>query len=168
MRVELGAGWPAWVLRASIAVVAAAVAGVLALNGVEWPALAVYGGLVVVAAAIPASAAVALIIGYPAAAMVFTGDEPAWPGVFALIVLLHLLHVLSAYAAVVPAGSRVHLDALRAPAKRFAAVQLCVLALAGVVLLLPDGRTDEAVEVVGLACVVGLVVGVVLLLRRKG
>jgi hypothetical protein len=156
------------VLRASIGVVAAAVAGVLALNGVEWPALAVYGGLVVAAAAIPASAAVALIIGYPAAAMVFTSDEPAWPSVFALIVLLHLLHVLSAYAAVIPAGSRVHPDALKAPAKRFAAVQLCVLALGGIVLLLPDGRTDEAVEVAGLACVVGLVVGVVLLLRRKG
>jgi hypothetical protein len=78
------------------------------------------------------------------------------------------LHVLSAYAAIIPAGSRIHLDALKAPAKRFAGVQLSVLALGGIVLLLPGGRTDAAVEVVGLACVVGLVVGVVLLMRRKG
>lgn len=168
MRVELGAGLPAWVLRASIGVVGGAVAAVLAANGVEWPALALYGALVVVAAAIPASAAVALIIGYPAAAMVVATDEPSWPGVFALVVLLHLLHVLSAYAALVPVGSRVHPDALRAPAKRFAAVQLPVLALGVVLLLLPGGRTDAAVEVVGLVCAVGLVVGTVLLMRRKG
>ncbi|MEV8443234.1 hypothetical protein AB0425_38155 [Actinosynnema sp. NPDC051121] len=166
--MELGAGWPAWVLRASIGVVAAGVAGVLAVNGVEWPALALYGVLVVAAVAIPASAAVALIVGYPAVAMVFSSDEPWWPGIFALVVLLHLLHVLSAYAAIIPIGSRFHLDALKAPAKRFAAVQLSVLAFAGIVILLPGGRTDAAVEVVGLACVVGLVVGVVLLMRRKG
>jgi hypothetical protein len=87
--------------------------------------------------------------------------------VFALVVLLHLLHVLSAYAAIVPIGSRVHPDALKAPAKRFAAVQLSVLAFGVVVLLLPGGRTDAAVEVVGLVCAVALVVGTVLLLRRK-
>ncbi|MCE6994430.1 hypothetical protein LZG04_06355 [Saccharothrix sp. S26] len=168
VRVELGAGLPAWVLRAAIAVVAAVVVGVLAVNGVEWPALVLYGVLVVAAVAIPASAAVALIIGYPAAAMVFGGDERSWPSVLVLVVLLHLLHLLSAYAALLPIGSRVHLDALKVPAKRFALVQLSVLAFAGVVLLLPGGRTDEAVEVAGLACVVGLVVGVVLLMRRKG
>jgi hypothetical protein len=156
------------VLRAAIGVVAAVVAGVLAANGAEWVALALYALLVVAAMAVPASAAVALIIGYPAAAMVYLGDEPSWPGVFALVVLLHLLHVLSAYAAILPVGSRIHLNALKAPAKRFAVVQLCVLAFGVVVLLLPGGRTDEPVEVVGLVCAVGLVVGVVLLMRRKG
>lgn len=165
---EVGVGLPAWVLRAAIGLVAGAVAGVLAVVGVEWPALALYGALVVVAMVVPASAAVALVIGYPAAAVVFGTDERWWPGVFALVTLLHLLHVLSAYAAILPIGSRVHLDALKAPAKRFAAVQLSVLAFAVVVLLLPGGRTEEAVEVVGLLCAVGLVVGTVLLLRRKG
>ncbi|ROP38521.1 hypothetical protein [Saccharothrix texasensis] len=168
MRAELGVGLPGWVLRASIVVVAAGAAWVLALNGVDWPALALYGALVLAAAAIPASAAVALIIGYPAAAMVFATDEPSWPGVFVLVVLLHLLHVLSAYAAVLPIGSRIHPAALKAPAKRFVAVQLSVLAFGVVVLLLPGGRTDAAVEVVGLVCAVGLVVGTVLLMRRKG
>jgi hypothetical protein len=165
---EVGTGLPAWLLRAAIGVVAAGAAGVLAANGVQWPALALYGALVLAAVAVPASAAVALIIGYPAAAMVFTGDEPSWPGIFALVVLLHLLHVLSAYAAIIPIGSRVHLNALKAPAKRFAIVQLSVLVLGAVVLLLPGGRTDAAVEVVGLVCAAGVVVGVVLLMRRKG
>ncbi|MGW4114848.1 hypothetical protein ACWEFJ_28570 [Actinosynnema sp. NPDC004786] len=168
MTEELGAGLPGWALRAAIGVVAGAVALVLALNGVEWPALALYGGLALTAAAIPASAATALVIAYPAAAMVFVGDGPSWPGVLALVVLLHLVHVLSAYAALLPIGSRIHLNALKAPAKRFGAVQLSVLAFAGVVLLLPGGRTDEAVEVVGLACAVAVVVGTVLLMRRKG
>lgn len=157
-----------WVLRAAIGVASGAVAWVLAVHGVEWPALAMYGLLVVAAMAIPASAAVALIIGYPAAAMAFVGDDRSWAGVFALVVLLHLVHVLAAYAAVVPIGSRVHLEALKAPAKRFALVQLSVLAVAAVVILLPGGRTDAAVEVVGLACAVGLVLGAVLLMRRKG
>jgi hypothetical protein len=165
---QLRAGLPGWVLRAAIAVVGGGVAGVLAGHAVEWPALALYGVLVMTAAAIPASAAVALVIGYPAVALVVVSDEPSWPGVFALVALLHLLHVLSAYAAIIPIDSRVHPEALKAPAKRFAVVQLCVLALAAVVLLVPGGRTDEPVEVIGLVCAAGLVVGVVLLLRRKG
>ncbi|MEU4743369.1 hypothetical protein AB0G02_23300 [Actinosynnema sp. NPDC023658] len=167
VRVELGAGLPGWVLRAAIGVVAAAVTGVLAANGVEPVGLALYGLLVVAAMAIPASAAAALVIGYPAAAIVVVSDEPSWPSVFALVVLLHLLHLLSAYAAILPLDSRLHLNALKAPAKRFVAMQLCVLVVGAAVLLLPGGRTDEAVEVVGLACAVGLVVGVVLLMRRK-
>ncbi|WP_367132449.1 hypothetical protein [Saccharothrix sp. HUAS TT1] len=168
MRVELGAGLPGWVLRVAVGVVGVAVAAVLAGSGVDWPAIALYGLLVVVAAAIPASAAVALVIGYPAAAVVVADGGTSWPSVLALMVLLHLMHVLSAYSAVLPVGSRFHLNALKAPAKRFAAVQLCVFALAGLVLLLPDGRTDEPVEVIGLVGAVGLVLGVVLLMRRKG
>jgi hypothetical protein len=167
MTTRLGAGLPGWVLRAAIGVVGAGVTVVLAAHGVGWPALALYGVLVLTAAAIPASAAVALIIGYPAVALVVVSDEPSWPGVFALVVLLHLLHVLSAYAAIIPIHSRVHPEALKAPAKRFAVVQLCVLALAAVVLLVPGGRTDEPVEVIGLVCAVALVVGTVLLMRRK-
>ncbi|MBY8852556.1 hypothetical protein K7G98_31735, partial [Saccharothrix sp. MB29] len=137
-------------------------------NGVEGLALVLYLVLAAAAAAIPASAAVALLIAYPAAAIVFASDEPRWPAVFALVVLLHLLHLLAAYAALVPVRSRVHPEALRAPARRFAGVQLGVFALGGVVLLSPGGRTDAPVEVIGLLCAVGLAVGVVLLLRRRG
>ncbi|GAA3459800.1 hypothetical protein ACFFSW_11185 [Saccharothrix longispora] len=165
---RLGRGLPGWTLRAAVVAVCAAVAGVLAANGVEGLALVLYLVLAAAAAAIPASAAVALLIAYPAAAIVFVSDEPRWPAVFALVVLLHLLHLLAAYAALVPVRSRVHPEALRAPARRFAGVQLGVFALGGVVLLSPGGRTDAPVEVIGLLCALGLAVGVVLLLRRKG
>ncbi|GAA1261133.1 hypothetical protein GCM10009634_00700 [Saccharothrix xinjiangensis] len=165
-RFELRAGLPGWVLRAAIAVTGGAVAAVLAGVGVEAPALALYLVLAVAAAAIPASAAAALLIAYPAAAVVFATDGTPWPAVLALVVLLHLVHVLCAYAAVVPLASRVHPEALAAPARRFVLVQLSVFALAGLVALVPGGRTAVPVEVVGLACAVGLVLVAVLLLRR--
>jgi hypothetical protein len=165
--LRLRPGLPGWVLRAAVAVTCAAIASVLAAVGVETVALVLYLALAVAAAAIPASAAAALLIGYPAAAVVFATDEPVWPAVLALVVLLHLVHVLCAYAAVVPLNSRVHPEALKAPAKRFALVQLSVLALAGLVILLPAGRTGAPVEVIGLACAAGLVLGAVLLMRRK-
>lgn len=163
----LRAGLPGWVLRAAIAATCGAVAAVLSAAGVESLALVLYLVLAVAAAAIPASAAAVLLIAYPAAAVVFASDGPVWPAVLALVVLLHLVHVLCAYAAVVPVRSRLHPEALKAPAKRFALVQLPVLGLAGIVILLPVGRTDAAVEVIGLACAVGLALGTVLLLRRK-
>ncbi|MGM1063547.1 hypothetical protein [Saccharothrix sp. Mg75] len=165
---RLGRGLPGWTLRAAIAADCAAVAAVLALNGVEGLALALYLVLAAAAAAIPASAAVALLIGYPAAAIVLASGGPRWPAVFALVVLLHLLHVLAAYAALVPVRSRIHPEVLRAPARRFAGVQLGVFALGGLVILLPDGRTDAPVEVVALLCALGLAVAAVLLLRRRG
>ncbi len=165
-RRELRAGLPGWVLRAAITLTCAAVAGVLTAAGVEGPALVLYLLLAVVAAAIPASAAAILLVAYPAGALVFATDGTWWPGVLALVVLLHLVHVLCAYAALVPLRSRVHPEALRAPAKRFVLVQLPVLALAGLVTLLPAGRTDAPVEVIGLACALGLAAGAVLLLRR--
>ncbi|MFD7655218.1 hypothetical protein ACFV4N_14695 [Actinosynnema sp. NPDC059797] len=165
-RFELRAGLPGWVLRAAIAVTCGAVAGVLAGVGVEALALVLYLVLAVTAAAIPASAAAALLIGYPAAAVVFATDGAPWPVVLALVVLLHLVHVLCAYAAVVPLKARIHPEALAAPAKRFVFVQLSVFALAGLVTLLPAGRTEAPVEVIGLAGAVVLVLATVLLLRR--
>ncbi|RKT52536.1 hypothetical protein [Saccharothrix australiensis] len=166
--VEPGRGRPGWVLRAAIAVVGLAVTAVLHLEGVTLAPLALYVALVGVSAAIPASAAVALLIAYPPVALVFVGGHPLRPGVLALVVLLHLLHVLCAYAALIPVRSRLHLSALRRPALRFLAVQAGVLLLAAVVLLLPDGRTSAVVEVIGLLCAVGLVAGAVVLLRRGG
>ncbi|MBP2340804.1 hypothetical protein JOF41_006982 [Saccharothrix coeruleofusca] len=164
----LGPGWPGWVLRAAVVAVGAAVAGVLSANGVAPLVLGLYLVLVGVAAAIPASAASALAIAYPAAAVVLAGGPPVRPGVLALVVLLHLLHVLCGYAALLPARSRVHPFALKKPAVRFLSVQLAVLTLAGMITLLPVSRTAPAVEVVGLLAAVGLVVAAVLLMRRKG
>ncbi|NUT92654.1 MAG: hypothetical protein HOY78_11545, partial [Saccharothrix sp.] len=113
------------------------------------------------------SAAAALLVAYPPVALVVLGGEPARPAVFVLVALVHLLHLLCAYAALVPTRSRIHPSALRAAALRFLAVQAGVLVLAAVVLLLPGGRTDAAVEVIGLVCAAGLVVGAVVLLRRR-
>lgn len=164
----LGPGWPGWVLRAAVLAVGAAVAPVLLANDVAPLVPVLHLLLVGVAAAIPASAASALVIAYPAAAVVFAGGPPVRPGVLALVVLLHLLHVLCAYAAVLPTRARIHPSALRAPAIRFLWVQLSVFALAGLVTLLPGGRTAPWVEVVGLSAAAGLVVLAVVLMRRRG
>ncbi len=89
------------------------------------------------------------------------------PVVLVLVALAHLLHVLCAYAALIPTRSRIHLKALRPAAFRFLAVQAGVVLLAVLVGLVPGGRTDEAVEVIAVACAVGLVAGAVALLRRR-
>ncbi len=160
-------GLPGWVLRAAIAVVGLAVTAILYVEGVTVTPLVMYVGLVGVTAAIPASAASLLLIAYPAVAIVVLGGEPVRPAVLGLVALVHLAHVLCAYAALIPTRSRIHPAALRPAALRFLAVQAGVLALAAVVLLVPGGRTDEAVEVIGVLCAVGLVAGAVVLLSRR-
>ncbi|MBW4719164.1 hypothetical protein [Saccharothrix obliqua] len=163
----LATGLPGWVLRAAIGVVGLVVAAILHAEGVSLVPLVLYLGLVGVAAGIPASAAVALLVAYPAVALVVVGGEPVRPAVLALVALGHLLHVLSAYAALLPVRSRIHPKALRPAALRFLAVQAGVLALAALVVLLPGGRTDEVVELIGVACAVGLVAGAVALMGRR-
>ncbi|CCH28083.1 hypothetical protein ABZ816_05545 [Actinosynnema sp. NPDC047251] len=165
--VRLAGGLPGWVLRAAIGVVALAVAGVLYAEGVMIAPLVLYVGLAAVTVAIPASAAVILLVVYPAVAIVVVGGPPVRPGVLALVALTHLLHVLSAYAALIPTRSRIHLKALRPAALRYVLVQAGVLVLAALVVLLSGGRTDEVVEVVAVVCAVGLVAGAVALLRRR-
>jgi hypothetical protein len=165
--VRLTAGRPAWLLRAAMGLACALAGALLVVNGVGGTLLGLYVGVVVVSLVIPASAAPALVIAFAAGAMALAGGDPLRPGVLAMIALLHFVHVCAALAAVLPAASRLHPAALREPARRFVAVQFLVLALAGVVALLPAGGTDSAVEVVGLLCVVGLAVGAVVLLRRR-
>ncbi|MEU4800766.1 hypothetical protein [Actinosynnema sp. NPDC023587] len=165
--VRLAGGLPGWVLRAGIGVVALVVAGILYAEGVMVAPLVLYLGLAGVTAAIPASAAVALLVAYPAVAIVVQGGPPVRPGVLVLVALVHLLHVLCAYAALIPVHSRVHPKALRAAGLRFLLVQAGVLVLAALLLLVPGGRTGETVEVVALVSAVGLVVGAVALLRRR-
>lgn len=165
--VRLAAGLPAWLLRGATGLACALVCLLLVANGVGATQLGLFAGVCVVALVIPASAAPALVIVFAAASMALAGGDPLRPGVLAMVVLLHFVHLSSALSAVLPAAARLHLDALREPARRFAVVQLLVLALAGVVALMPTGGMDAAVEVVGLLCVVGLAVGTVLLLRRR-
>ncbi|WP_433268363.1 hypothetical protein ACQPZF_04060 [Actinosynnema sp. CS-041913] len=166
--VELRGGLPGWVLRGAVGLQGLAIAAVLYAEGVTVAPLGLYVVLIGVTAAIPASAAVALVIAYPAVAIVVVGGAPVRPAVLALVALLHLLHLTCAYAALIPTRSRIHPKALRTPALRYLAVQGGVLVLAVVVLLLPGGRTAAAVEVIGLVCAAGLVVGAVALMRRGG
>ncbi|MEV0679954.1 hypothetical protein AB0I60_25860 [Actinosynnema sp. NPDC050436] len=165
--VTLDAGVPGWALRAAIGAVAVVVAILLYAEGVMIAPLVLYVGLAAVTVAIPASAAVVLLVAYPAVALVVLGGAPVRPVVLVLVALAHLLHVLCGYAALIPVRSRIHLKALRPAAVRFALVQAGVLLLAALVVVLPGGRTDEVVEVVAVACAVGLVLGAVALLRRR-
>ncbi|WNV82314.1 hypothetical protein [Umezawaea sp. Da 62-37] len=165
--VHLPAGLPAWTLRAATVLACAAIALVLAGNGVHGVALGLFALVTLAAVAVPASAAPALVIGFAAIALVFTDGDPLRPSVLLVVVLLHLVHITCALAAVTPARARLHPRALRGPARRFAATQLLVFALAGVVALLPSGGTEPVVEVAGLASAVGLVVAAVLLMRAR-
>ncbi|PRY46683.1 hypothetical protein [Umezawaea tangerina] len=165
--VHLPAGLPAWLLRATAALACAATALVLAANGVQGVALGLFALVALAAVAVPASAAPALVIGTAAVTLAFTGGDPLRPGVLLVVVLLHLVHLTCALAAVTPARARLHPRALKAPARRFAATQLVVFALAGAVAVLPAGGTEPVVEVAGLASAVGLVVGAVLLMRPR-
>jgi hypothetical protein len=99
--------------------------------------------------------------------MAVTAGDPLRPGVLALVVLLHFVHVTSALAALVPLRSRLHLAALRAPARRFAFVQLFVLMIAGALALLPNGRTTPVVEILALGCAAGLALAVMLVTRPR-
>jgi hypothetical protein len=166
--VHLPAGLPAWALRVVAALSCAAIALVLAANGVQGVSLGLFAAISLAAVAVPASAAPALVIGFAALAVVFAGDDPFRPSVLVLIVLFHLVHTTCAIAALTPPRSRLHLSALRAPARRFALTQLLVFTLVGVAALLPSGGTEPVVEVVGLLSAVGLAGAAVVLMRPRG
>jgi hypothetical protein len=77
-------------------------------------------------------------------------EDPFSIGVLALLPLVHLVHIGSAVAAVIPGTARVHLTALRPAAARFALVQAIVFSLAGVAALVPKTVTPAALEVAAL------------------
>ncbi|GLZ34547.1 hypothetical protein Lesp02_67340 [Lentzea sp. NBRC 105346] len=150
------------VIRVAAALTCLVIALVLRANGVGAIQLAIFAALAVVTVLLPASAAPALVIAFAAVVMVFADGHPLRLGVLLLIPLLHLVHITSALAAVVPVRAAVAVDALKAPARRFVIIQAIVLGLAAVARLLPDGPTPAPVEVLGLgACAV--VLGIVAL-----
>jgi len=165
--VHLSAGLPAWTLRVVAALICVAIALLLAANGIQGISLGLFAAISLAAVTVPASAAPALVIGFAAIAVVFAGDDPFRPSVLVLIVLFHLVHLTCAIAALTPSRSRLHLAALRAPARRFALTQLLVFTLVGVVALLPSGGTEPVVEVVGLLSAVGLAGAAVVLMRPR-
>jgi hypothetical protein len=152
----LGPGWPGWWLRVLVGASAAGVVAVLAGQGVAVPVLVLFGLLGVVCVRFPGSAAATLLVAAAVLLTVLLGGDPVRFGVLALVPLLHLLHVSSALAGVLPARSRVHPAALVAPARRFVLVQLAVFALPGVVAWVPAGPTAPLVEAAALVGVAAL------------
>ncbi|MET0235942.1 MAG: hypothetical protein ABW224_14955 [Kibdelosporangium sp.] len=148
--MRLTAGIPAWVLRGVVGCAIALIIVLLLAQGVSvFPAglIAIFGGLVVLA---PASPAPAFVIITTAVCLVVVSEDPFSIGVLALLPLVHLVHIGSAVAAVIPFTARVHLAALRPAAIRFAVVQVIVLGLAGVAALVPKTVTPAALEIAAL------------------
>ena len=127
---EIGASVAGWTLRAAFVVVALGTA-VVQLHAAFWIGLAVL--LIAVAAfrprAMTAWPALALI----AASVLWQQPDPAWR--FAAVLLgLHLTHVLAAWSLRVPIGALVQARVFARPLLRLVAVQVVVQAVALVML----------------------------------
>ncbi|MFD1045989.1 hypothetical protein ACFQ1S_10655 [Kibdelosporangium lantanae] len=114
----------------------------------RWPwILGLLGTLCVL---VPASPAPAMVIITTALSVAIAVPAPLSVGVLVLLPLVHVVHIGSAVAAVIPGTARVHLAALRPAMIRFVAVQLGTFALAGIAALVPNATTPTVFEVVGL------------------
>jgi hypothetical protein len=155
-------------LRGVIGLAGGALVVVLAKSGVGGPALVVLGIGVLLSVVLPASPAPALVLLLIALAVVASRWDPFSAPVLVMVPVVHLLHVSCGIAGLVPLRSRLHLSALRAPAKRFVAIQAGVFALVGVLALTPVDRPPAVLElaaIVGVAVIAVLVIG---LLNRSG
>ena len=158
---------PDWSLRLLLVAVIGALCAVLSTEGVPPGGLIILGLVGLAALLVPASPAAAVLGGGAAILVsVYSDGDPVRPSVLACVVLVHLLHVVTAQTAIVPRGSRIHPRALRRPALRFLAIQAGVFALVGLASQLPRTPTPTVVEVAALLSVTGLAVFVMFLLRR--
>jgi hypothetical protein len=164
--LELSAGIPGWTLRVWIAALGLAILGVLVNAGVGGAALILIGVVLLLCTALPASPGPALAIVLVAMSVVATGTGPFTPEMLALVPLVHLLHVSCAIAGLLPGGARVHLAAFTAPALRFLAIQAGVFALAGLMAVVPGGRSPAVLEFVAIVGVGGIAVLVLWLLLQ--
>lgn len=164
---EYGVALPAWALRVLLAAASAGIVIVLAVDGAPVAVLVVAGLLAASGVLSPGSAAPAALSGAAAAlSAVYAGGVMLRPTVFALIFLVHLLHVSAGLAAVVPRGARLHLVALRRPALRFVAIQVAVFAVAGLASLIPAGRNPVSLEVLAVLGIAATAALAIVLLRR--
>ncbi len=156
MTLELRPGLPGWWLRVAIGVIGLLVLAVLAVQGLGMSLLIVFGGVVAVSVALPSSPGMTVLIGGAALATAFLDGADVSVEAVLLIPLLHLGHVLSAIAGVLPINSRLHLSAFRRPLRRYLFIQVGVLALVAVAVLLPAGQVSPLIEVVGLLAAAGV------------
>ncbi|TNM64227.1 hypothetical protein FHN55_14710 [Streptomyces sp. NP160] len=160
----LGAAVPVALLR----VAAGTVAGVLAWVAFPgaWSLAAVVALLVTVW---PRPVAVVALVLVVAGVQALRPLAPVQPGFFAALAGVHLLHVLTALARVLPWRARLQLRVLARPLGRFAVVQAGAQAVAGALLvLLPGpggGLAGAPVPVVGVLGAAVLLVLTLVLLR---
>lgn len=152
----VGRGVPAYLLRVVILVVGAAILVVPLREGVTIGTLVVLLPAVLASAYAPATPAPAAVVVVAAVLLALGGDDPVRAEVLVMIPLVHLFHVACGLAGVVPASGRVHLRALRSTVLRFLGIQAVTAAVVVLVALLPAGRTDPVVEVLGLAGLAGV------------
>lgn len=147
-----------------LAIVLAALAAGLIINA-ESDTLAPLGivaVLTVLTALMPASGAPAILIGYAALAMAFADGHPLRLGVLLMIPVLHLIHVTSGLAAVVPVKTKIEPAALKAPARRFAIVQVITFVVAIFAAFVPEGAHIGLAELLGLGALTALIAVVAL------
>ncbi|SDK97343.1 hypothetical protein SAMN04488074_108135 [Lentzea albidocapillata subsp. violacea] len=149
-------------MRLAIVLAALPVALVLHLESTSIAPLLVVTVLTALTVLMPGSAGAALLIGYAALVMAFADGHPLRLGVLIMIPALHLIHVTSALAAVVPAKTKIEPAALKAPARRFAIVQVITFAVTAFAAFVPSGAGIRLVEVLGLGALT-VVIGVVAL-----
>ncbi|MFD5826564.1 hypothetical protein [Lentzea sp. NPDC060358] len=149
-------------MRLAIVLAALPVAVILHSEAGSVAPLVVVAVLTAVTALMPGSAGAALLIGYAALAMAFGEGHPLRIGVLLMIPALHLIHVMSAIAAVVPVKTKIEPAALKAPARRFAIVQVITFGVAAFTAFIPTGAAIGLVELLGLGALTVLV-GVVAL-----
>ncbi|GGU67840.1 hypothetical protein [Lentzea flava] len=137
-------------MRLAIVLAALPVALILHLESETITPLVIVVALTVVSVLMPGSAGPALLIGYAAVAMAFGEGHPLRLGVLLMIPALHLIHVTSALAAVVPVKTKIELVALKAPARRFAIVQAISFLVAAFAAIVPSGPPTGVVELLGL------------------
>ncbi|MFI9385949.1 hypothetical protein [Kutzneria sp. NPDC052558] len=156
MTLDLRPGLPGWLLRAAIGLLGVLVVIVLAGQGLGFAMQVVLLLVVAVSVALPSSPAMTVLIGAAAVATAFLDGADVSVSAVLLIPLLHLGHMLSAIAAVLPLDSRLHLSAFRRPLRRYLLIQVAVLALVVVAVLLPAGRIDPLVEAAGFLAAAGI------------
>jgi hypothetical protein len=137
-------------MRLAIVLAALPVALILYLESGSIAPPAIVAVLTVITVLLPGSAGAALLIGYAALVMAFGDGHPLRLGVLLMIPALHLIHVTSALAAVVPAKTKIEPAALKAPARRFAIVQAISFLVAAFAAFIPSGRGIGLVELLGL------------------
>ena len=149
-------------MRLAIVLAALPVALILHLEAGSFAPAAITTGLTAITVLMPASAAPALLIGYAAFAMAFADGHPLRLGVLLMIPLLHLIHITSALAAVVPVKTKIEAAALKAPARRFAIVQAISFAVAAFASFVPSGPDIGLVELLGLGALTVVIMVVAL------